>query len=270
MVIVLVALAFLQYGNQLSAAAGYEISFTVLPLGTYSYRVYIRKDELLTYSFSVTGGDGSIKFAIKDSGGKIVSDAGKVHYYYSSEFRAPKSDTYSLYFSNRFATIHSKHVRLTYEVRPPSPPPPHPNSYLRIAGIDHVPPNIYFITVEAAYFTPCWCLVHRISLSAAYVHPPPGMPSPVVPIESWTIPNDGELHRRTARWECPHEGYYVLIAIGDRNLKHEVSIYAVPEFSNAGLMLIIGLATSLTVLRAIRKKRCHKHPDSNRSEDRCK
>jgi len=113
---------------QLPAVAGYEISFTVSPLRTYSYAIDLERNDLLSYRFSVTGGDGSIKFAIMDSGGKIVFDVGKVHYYYSSEFRAPKSDTYSLYFNNRFATIHSKHIRLTYEVRPPPrprvPPPP--------------------------------------------------------------------------------------------------------------------------------------------------
>ena len=149
---------------QLPAAAGYEISFTVAPLRTHSYTIDLQRNDLLTYSFSVTGGDGSINFAIKDSGGKIVFDAGKVRYYYSNEFKAPKSDIHSLYFGNWFATTYSKHVHLGYEVKSPPPQPP-PGRLIKVSTDKAV-----YLVGENVLITAYWpllpvrdlCLYHLV------------------------------------------------------------------------------------------------------------
>jgi len=147
---------------QLSAVAGYEISFTVPPLRTYSYAIDLQRNDLLTYCFSVTGGDGSIKFAIKDSGGRTVSDVGKVIGQYCGEFIPPRSDSYSLCFSNLFATVQSKHVRLTYDVRSPSPPPPAGGSVKVLTDkTSYVRGETVLITVY--YTKPLdWCLYHLV------------------------------------------------------------------------------------------------------------
>ena len=167
----------------------------------------------------------------------------------------PRTYTVTLYYlGGRLETFHWV---ISYRFEPQRPPAP-PVQYLQIARIDYVPPNIYFITVEAK-FAPCFCISHTISLEAAYKGPDPSIPI-IIPIKTWpNIPNDGRPFSEIAQWGCPHEGWYEVIARGSHNLEDRVTRLMVPEFSNVALTSTVGIVASIAILR-IQKKRPRTKP----------